>query len=181
MKKLKNELKTFLKNELVIDIFIIGSSIKDKFAPADIDLIVLFKEKDYKKIEDILYDIKNKTNIDNLHLEPVYIDNFFVSKISQSIIHEGYSIRHNKPLHKLLGFNAYSLFVFSLEKLPNIDKVRFAQTLYGRKNDGLLKNKGGKSLGKGAFLCPIEKTELFNEVLIKHKATFRVNRVFVND
>ena len=73
------------------------------------------------------------------------------------------------------------LFTFSLERLSNIDKVRFAQTIYGRNKDGLIKSQGGIFLGKGSFISPVEKTELFKEALTKHKATFKMRRSFIKD
>ena len=179
MKKLKGILKSFLKNKEIVDIFIIGSVLKEKFEPKDIDIIVLFRNKNYKMTGELTYSIKKNANIENLHIEPLIIDEMFQSKIFPSIIHEGFSIKSNKRISEIMGYKACSLFTFSLEKLNSIEKVRFAQTLYGRKNDGLLQKEGGISVGRGAFMSPIEKEEFFKEALNKQKVKFNIRRVFV--
>ena len=159
----------------------IGSALKNKFAPQDIDLIVLFREKNHQQIEETIYKLKKEFREYPLHIEPLEIDKLFESKIFFPFLHEGFSIKYSKPLSQVIGYSACSLFKFSLERLKNIEKVRFAQTVYGRKNDGLLQRERGTSLGKGAFMVPIDKEELFREVLVKFKVDFIVKRIFVKD
>lgn len=184
MKKLKQKLKKYLKNKLIADIFVIGSSIKDKFDFKDIDIIVLFREKDYKNMENIIYNMKKEIGIGNLHIEPLIVDSMFNEGIFASLIHEGISIRHDKNIGEIIGYKPFLLFMFSLEGLNNVEKVRFAQTLYGRdkfKKKGILQEEGGVSIGKGAFLAPISKEHIFRDMMIKFKVKFRVKRVFVKD
>src|SRR3989344_3286180 len=176
-KRLKKELKKYLKDKFVLDIFLFGSSVKEKLSPRDIDLVILVREKDYKKTEDLLYNIKNSLSIKNLHIEHLIIDDFLEKSISSSIIHEGISLRHNKRVTEMLGYEAFALFTFSLDNLTNVDKVRFAQTLYGRKNDGLVQKDKGRALGKGSFIVPIEKQNLFLDVLTKFKVKYKAERV----
>ena len=181
MKKLKIKLKKYLKNKIIADIFIIGSAIKDKTSPKDIDVIVLFKEKNYKIMQEIIYKIKKDIEMEQLHIEPLLVENMFKEKIFSSIIHEGISIRNNKNIGELMGYKPFSLFSFSLEKLDKIEKVRFAQTLYGRKGNGLLKEEKGRYLGKGVFIIPINKEELFREIMLKFKTKFNVKRILLKD
>lgn len=65
--------------------------------------------------------------------------------------------------------------------MTNVNKVRFAQTIYGRRNNGLLNKEKGKATGKGSFIVPIGKEELFREVLNRHKVSFEVKRIFIKD
>ena len=184
MKKLKTKLRDFIKTEHIIDIFIIGSVLKDKENPRDIDIIVLFRRRDYTTIEEVLYAIKKaleSSGIQNTHIEPLVADDLFTSKITRAILHEGQSIKNNKQLSQMLNVKAYSLFSFTLKRQTNVQKVRFAQALYGRKNNGLLKMAGGQQLGRGSFLVPVEKTEFFRELLKKHNVSFSLRRSFVND
>lgn len=181
MKSLKSRLKECLKNKLIIDIFIIGSYTKDKIEAKDIDLIVLFRERDYKKIEDIIYDIKQNLEIENLHIEPLIVDNFLKESIFSTVIHEGISIKHNKTISELIRYKSFVLFTFSLKKLKNIEKVRFAQAIYGRKGEGILKEEGGIILGKGAFFAPISKEHIFRDIMAKFKVNYDTRRVLVKD
>ena len=178
---MKIKLKKYLKNKIIADIFIIGSAIKDKIKPQDIDVIVLFKNKDYEIMQEIIYEIKKDIGIEQLHIEPLFVENMFKEKIFSSIIHEGISIRNNKNVGELIGYKPFSLFSFSLEKLEKIEKVRFAQALYGRKKNGLLKQENGKALGKGVFIIPINKEELFREIMLKFKTKFNVKRILLKD
>ena len=176
---LKKKLKTYLKNKLIIDIFFIGSFIKDKFEINDLDIIVLFREKNYKEIEKIIYEIKISLNIEGLHIEPLIVDNMFSEKIFSSLLHEGISIKYNENISKVIGYNPSLLFTFSLGNLNNLEKVRFAQTIYGREGKGLLNEEGGKMIGKGAFLVPIEKEHLFRDVMVRFAVKYEVKRIMI--
>ena len=62
MKKLEKSLKNFLKKEnRLVDIFLFGSAIKKKEIPSDIDIIALFRDKDYEKIRLVVE--KNKSPV----------------------------------------------------------------------------------------------------------------------
>ena len=178
---MKKKLKKYLKNKLIIDIFLIGSSVKNKIEPKDIDIVVLFREENFEKSSEIIYNIKEHLEIENIHIEPLITDRILSEKIFLPILHEGFSMKHNKNVSELLGVKSFSLFIFSLIGLKNIDKVRFAQTIYGRKGNGLLMQEGGRSLGKGSFIISINKEHLFREVMVKFKTKFEVKRIFVKD
>lgn len=167
MKKLKKSLKSLLKKEkFLVDIFIFGSVLKSKYQPRDVDLIILFREKNYKKIEEIIYQIKkigDKLKI-NLHSEPLIIDDIYNEKVYLSLLHEGYSIRNMKFISNMLNFKPYLLITYNLKDKKSSDKVRFSYALYGRKKgEGLLKTLSGKELGKGSILVPIDKESLIKE------------------
>ena len=178
--KLRKKLKNYLNNKSIIDILVIGSAIKSKFKPNDLDLIVLFRDNSGSS-ENLLYNIKKSIEIPNLHIEPLFIDDIFKSRISSSIIHEAISLKHNSSLSELLGYKSFSLFSFSLDKLPNVKKVRFAQTLYGRNKDGLLSKSKGQVLGKGAFIIPVETEELFKELMASFHVNYKVFRVLIKN
>ncbi len=181
MVKLKQVLKKHLKNNIA-DIFIIGSSIKNKLKPNDLDLIVLFKEKNLKQVEDNLFEIKEGLDfIKSVHIEPIFADSMFSEGIFLTLMHEGFSIRYSKPISDSLNLKSYSIFSYNLENLSKIDKVRFAQALYGRKGKGLLFESRGISLGAGSFMVDVGREELFKEFFIKWKVKYRRKRAFVSD
>ena len=188
MQKLKSQqimkLKSILKNKIkgnIIDIFIIGSSLKNKLMPRDFDLIVFFREKNLKEVAEKLFDIKESLWIKDIHIEPLFVDNLFEEKIILSILHEGFSVKKNKFLSEMINIKPYSIFSFNLENLSKVDKVRFAQTLYGRNKDGLLYVEKGISLGQGSFMVYVEKEEIFKELMKKWKINYKHKRAFVSD
>lgn len=178
--RLKKQLKKRLGNN-IIDIFIIGSSIKNKLSPRDIDIIMLLKEKSYKGIENDLFEISEDIKkLGEIHIEPLFLENIFSEKIFLTIIHEGISVRHGKKISELLKINSFALFSYSLKNLDKISKVKFAYALYGRKKDGILYREKGKPLGQGSFLVPTEKEEIFKELFKSWKVNYSSKRAFVN-
>ena len=181
MKKLRLNLKNFLKKEkFLVDIFLFGSALKGKEKPKDIDLIALVREKNYEKIEDILYQIKklgDRLNI-KLHIEPIVIDDIYTQKVYVSLLHEGFSIKHNKFLNELIGFKSLMLITYNLTNKSSSDKVRFSYALYGRKKgEGLLKSLKGKEVGKGAILVPVDKQEIIREFFKQWDVHIKEERV----
>lgn len=179
MWKLKLALKKHLGGN-VADIFLIGSSIKDKLEPRDIDVIVLFREKPGS--EDALFEIRESAAkfFRNIHVERVFPESMLKESVFLTMLHEGFSIRHKRPVSMLLGMKSVSLFSFKLENLKQGEKVRFAQALYGRKGDGLLSAEGGMQLGQGSFMVAVEREEIFRELMKKWGARFSARRAFVN-
>lgn len=169
-------------NKEIADIFIIGSSLKNKLSPEDLDILVLFKDRDLKKVGDYLFDVKESLKfVKNPHIEALFVESMLEEKIFLTILHEGFSIRSNKFLSELLGIKSYSLFSFSLSNLSKIDKVRFAQALYGRKKDGLLYSEKGIFLGNGSFMINVAREEIFKEFMKKWKVKPDIRRAYVSD
>lgn len=183
MKKLKLSLKSLLKKETFLaDIFIFGSALKSKEKPKDIDLIALFRNKNYEKIEDILYKIKKIGELlsINLHTEPIIIDNLHKEPIYKSILHEGFSIKNMQFLQDMLNFKSSLLITYHLKDKKASDKVRFSYALYGRKKgEGVLKSLNGKEIGKGAILIPISKQSIIEEFFKQWNIKYKEQRVSV--
>ena len=178
------KLRSILKNKIkenIIDIFIIGSALKNKISPRDLDLIVFFREKNLRDVEERLFEIKESLKIREVHIEPLFADEIFEESVTFNIFHEGFSIKKNKFLSEIVKLDSYSIFSFSLENLSKIDKVRFAQALYGRKKDGLLQKEKGIILGQGSFMINVEREEIFKEFMKKWKVKFERRRAFVRD
>jgi len=167
MKRLEEELRKLLKKEsFLVDIILFGSAMKSKERPGDIDACAIFREKNYEKIENILYEITNigKKMQLKLHCEPLVIDNIYKEPLYASLLHEGYSIHNRKALREMLKFESFILLTYSLKDKKPSDKVRFSYALYGRKKDGILHKIHGKEVGKGTVMVPIDKIEIIREL-----------------
>lgn len=146
------------KEKLIADIFVFGSAMKGKENPNDIDIIGFFKEKDYKAAEDILYKAKTAAGSIGiaLHTEPMFAEELF-QPVLLSVLHEGFSVRNNKPIKELLGVAPYFLISYVLAGKTPSEKVMFSYALYGRKKgEGLLAEIKGKEAGRGSILVPVE-------------------------
>lgn len=181
MKKLKKDLLSLLKKEkFLVDIFLFGSALKSKEKPNDVDIIALFRDKDYEQIESILYQIKKigETAETNVHAEPIIIDNLHKQKVYVSILHEGFSIKNMTYLSEMLGFKSFILLNYNLQNKTASDKVRFSYALYGRKKgEGILNSVQGMEAGRGAILVPISKHEIIKEFLKQWDVKYKEQRV----
>lgn len=166
----------------MVDIFLFGSVLKSKEKPRDVDIIALFRCKDLKKMEDVLYCLKkigDELKID-LHAEPIVVDNIFREKVYASVIHEGFSIKEMKFIRDMMGFRSYMLFTYNLENKKPSDKVRFSYALYGRKKgEGLLKNLKGEIIGKSSILVPVEKQEVMRNFFKNWNIEYKEQRVSI--
>lgn len=166
----------------MVNIFIFGSALKSKEKPKDIDLIALFRDKNYEKREDILYKIKKigETLSLNLHTEPIIINNLHKEPVYKSILHEGFSIRTMQFLHDMLNFKSFLLITYNLKDKNASNKVRFSYALYGRKKgEGILKSLNGRGIGKGSILVPIRKQGIIKEFFEQWNVKYKEQRVSI--
>jgi len=166
----------------LVDIFLFGSALKSKEKPNDVDLIALFRDKDYEKIEEILYKIKKigESLSVNLHAEPIIADNLHKEPVYISILHEGFSIKNMQFLNDMLSFKSFLLITYSLKDKKPSDKVRFSYALYGRKEgEGVLKSLDGKDVGKGSILVPISKQEIIKEFFKQWDVKYNEQRILM--
>jgi len=180
--KLRKSLKSLLNKErLLVDIFIFGSVLKGKNEPEDIDLVSLFRDKDYKLIEEVDYAIKkegDKLNL-NIHIEPLIVDNINTSEVYKNIIHEGFSIKNMNFVSKMIGFNPFLLITYNLRNKKPSEKVMFSYALFGRKKgEGLVKSLEGKELGKGSILIPIKNEAEIVSFFKQWNVEFNKQRIF---
>ena len=162
--------KKFFKEEKLFDIILYGSSMKGKDEPRDLDIVLVFFDEDFKKRLDISYEFKKKLpnelkfDVKGINIIDFYDAGFFAR---QGILIEGYSLVSGKKFSEKLGFKGYSLFSYTLKNLNN-KKTLFTYSLIGRgESEGMVKKVNGKSIGKGAFLVPIENSLLFEQFLEK--------------
>ena len=105
----------------------------------------------------------------------------FKEKIFLTILHEGISIKETKKVADIINLASFLLISFSLNNLNKTDKVKFAHALYGREKKGLLYSEEGRFLGQGSIMVPIEKEEIFKDLLKKWKVSYSSRRIFVNN
>jgi len=145
--KIKSELKNLIKEKNILDIIIFGSAAKGKLNPNDIDIAVISDNKN----------IKTELN-KKFHISIISIKDFFIKPIPliNTLLREGFSIKHNKPFSEIFNFENRTLFTYNLKKLSNSNKVKLVNILHGRNNKGLVENYNGKWLANQVFIAPVE-------------------------
>ncbi len=177
LRKLQNNSKALLKKnkKIIFDIVLFGSSVRGKYAPEDVDVAVIFREKiPRQKIDPILSQLKN------FHAEYFFLDEIYSEPVWSTLISEGFSLTKNKFLHEIVGMKSWFLFKYSLENLNPSEKMKFFHAVFGRtKGAGLLKELGGRSLGRGAIIVPLGNVDKMREILDRWKVNYNVEKILI--
>ena len=114
LKELRKWLKSEKADKAIFDIVLYGSAAKGKPKPADIDIIVIFREGSLKerlqKIQNIKKKLKVEINIDikGILLEELFQEQFFARS---GIILEGVSLFNGKPFSYEMDFEGFVFFL----------------------------------------------------------------------
>lgn len=184
LEHLESVCKKFSKKHNLFDIVLYGSAAKGKEEARDVDILLIFKEKKLKERTDISQELKEilhkrieKIDIKTINLEGLFEKGFLAR---QGILIEGYSLLHNIPLSKKLGFKGYALFTYNLKNLNHNEKTKFTYALIGRKSQGIIKQLNAEPLGKGAIIVPVENSLIFEDFLQKWKINYNKKNVLVS-
>jgi predicted nucleotidyltransferase len=167
--ELKSIRTFFRKNEKhVEDVVAIGSSVKGKLRPRDLDLILILKDNGEK-----VRLVGELSEIINAHISTVSLENLFKEPLWMAVVQEGFSVIHNRPVSEILGLESKVLFKLNLSNLEHKDRVRFNYALRGRSGgEGLLQGAGGEERGS-CLIFPTQKeseVELFLDLWkVKYK------------
>lgn len=110
-------------------------------------------------------------------------------KVSRSVISNGI-ILYGKYMQMPEKAKYYVIFKLDFENLKRKDKIKAWRQLYGYKQkgwkkeytkEGLVKESNGKRIDRGVILVPIEKKNVVEEFLKKHKITYTINEVWSDD
>ena len=171
LSKIKNKLKNLIKQKEILDIIIFGSAIKGKINPNDIDITIISNKKDINIKLDKYF-----------HVSIISIEDFFIKPISliNTLLREGFSIRHNKSFSEVFNFYNKTLFVYNLKKISNTNKVKLVNILHGRKDKGLVETYKGEWLANQVFLVPIENEKIFEELFLKFNIPFKRSYILIH-
>ena len=164
----------FLRFEEILDIIVFGSTIRGKDYPNDLDILIIFPKKINHEIEYQLRKDYEKLNLKIDLIAKTYNELFsahFLAK--ESIVHEGYSIKHKKMINSLLGYKGFVLFRYYLEKMNNSDRMRFYYSLYGRgKEKGVLDTYYSIKFSDSIILVPVEYCDQIKDFFYKKEIKF---------
>lgn len=166
------------------DILLFGSAVRGKMKPVDIDAAIIFScptklEEKLSTSQKVREKLGEEWQVIGMDLNDLTDENFLART---GIIAEGYSVKRDEQFGKLLGFIPTAIFTYSLENLSNNDRTRLKYALSGRKKgEGLLPKWGGKFLGKGCILVPIEFMDELKELFESFNVRFLVKKALVQE
>ena len=109
---------------------------RGKEKPNDIDLCIIINEKDEEKSLDLIDSLgklvdKNKEFKFQINIltEKQFLEG---NTLTKTLIKEGFSIKKNKKLAKVWGFDNRSIFIYTLKNFSNSKRVKFHYLLQGR-------------------------------------------------
>ncbi len=184
LKSLESISKKFSEKEKLFDIILYGSAVKGKDEPRDIDIVLIFFDKEIRERLDLAQNFKKylpktlRFDIQTLNVNDFFDVSYFAR---QGILTEGYSLVSRRKFSEKLGFKAYSLFSYTLSNLNHNQKTQFVYSLSGRgKEEGMVKKVEALVVGKGAFMVPIENTSMFEEFLEKWNLKYSKKNILVS-
>ena len=165
--QIKTKLKSLLSNKEILDIIVFGSVMKGKTEPRDIDIALITRNA---KIE----------NLEGFHVSILSPDDFFINppNLVNTLLREGYSLRHNKNFAEVYRFSNRVLFKYELKGMGPSEKVMFVNFLRGKKDGkGLVEENHGKWLANQIFVVPVENEFIFEKFFLNKKVKF--NKFYV--
>lgn len=172
----------FLKNrKSILDIILFGSAARGKDRPNDIDILILFKEKENM---DLSYELRKSLrdiNLDASVTGKTY-DGLFSTKFlpREDILSDGLSLISNKKLSDSFGYKAFMLFKYSLQGFNESKRMRFYYALEGRrKQKGMLKQLNGIKFTNAVVLVPIEVSDQFESFLNDWGLEIKKTRILI--
>lgn len=175
-KKFLKIINNFLKKPEVVDVLLVGSVIRGKEKPNDIDLFVIYSEN-AKNLIDLDYSLRKELKEISKDFEITgsrYSELFkpeFIAR--EAVLAEAYSFRTKKFFSQGLGYQNLVLFKYSLKELNKSKKMQFYYALHGRgKEKGLLKQNQCYKFSEGILLCPAINSETIKNFLERWKLKY---------
>jgi len=182
-KILESKSKTFYSQNKkeVLDILLFGSVIKGKSKPHDLDILIIFKEKNNI---DLIYKFRLMLESSvTLSVEVTGKSYFELFKktfvIREAILSEGYSLINHCFFSQGLGFVNKVMFHYNLKGKNKSERMRFYYSLHGRNTEGILKKLDAKKFMDTVILCPVEHQEEMREFFNHWKIEFKVIPILI--
>jgi predicted nucleotidyltransferase len=160
--------------ESVIDVLVFGSAVRGKEKPADIDLLILCRNKagtlDLGNQLRIALGKKGfKASITSKTYESLF-DPAFTAR--EAFLSEAYSLVLDRFISKGLGYEPVILFRYALKGMSKSERMRFYYGLHGRNSDGVLKLSGARKFSETIIAAPIERSEEIRAFLDHWKTAY---------
>ena len=165
----------WLERKEIDDLIVFGSVLKGKKDAEDIDIAVVFGEfseslwKDMNKAESKYH--FTRTSFSKLLEEPL---------LWQTLMHEGYSLKHNGMISDIIGIKPFFLFEYQLDNLTRVQRQTFSHSLYGSGGrDSFLKLINGQKLGDKKVTVPFDKSEEMRAFFDTWNMAYTVKRIWM--
>lgn len=182
-KKFKSKIRNFLKKheKEIIDIILFGSTIRGKRKPKDIDILILFKEK-----ENIDLNYELRKSLEKINLKAEIIGKTYKNMLStkflprEDILSDGFSLILNKKISQAFGYESFIMFKYSLKGFGASKRMMFYYALVGRRDKkGIIQELHGIKFTNAVVLVPLKNSALFEEFLNNWKIKTKKTRILI--
>jgi len=152
---------------------------------SDVDLLLVFRDK--LSLEDGWYEVTETTAKRHMFIQVVAItvDELKSSPLLSVVLREGKTLFSTKgfSLRELAKFKPYALVSYDLRSMAPDSKVKFVQTLQGRKSGkyayrGMLLELGGFKVGRNCLMLPQESLATLIDFLDKEGVAYFIRHVW---
>lgn len=179
-----NKIRTWIKKNKVLDVYVFGSFTRGKFKPRDIDLCILIRDSDEKNALNLISSLSKYTENINLktHISLLTEKEFVMgSTLTKTLMEEGVSLLKGKQLSSIIGYKSRSMFMYSLKTFNKSQRVKFHYALKGRYGRiGVLKEVNGELIANGAIVVPINNEDVFKDFLDVWKVNYKIERILLS-
>jgi predicted nucleotidyltransferase len=174
------------KIEGVIGVILFGSySRGDHDEGSDIDLLIIFKDKNALMNQNEIYKITAETDM-FFQAVALTLDELKNSTLLETALREGKIYQAKKELKKLFTttHKPYALISYTTVNLNPKERVTFAQELEGRREskytyNGLLQKIGGYKVGRGVIMIPLGNVRKITNHLEKKRVDYATRYVWM--
>jgi predicted nucleotidyltransferase len=188
--RLKSDLSRIVdaitKVEGVIAVILFGSRAKGRYYEySDYDLLVIFENDEimWKKRRE-LYENVGRLGLFTQVLtrtqkelwektEPTFL---------QEVLKNGITLYMRYPMHAPAFFqnlHPMAIVTYNLKALTQKEKMKVIYRLFGKqKIKGIVQRGGGRKLGDGCFIIPIEALEETSQILKEHNVKFEITKLY---
>lgn len=175
--RFKAEIRKFYRKNRkeILDIILFGSYIRGKESPRDIDLLIVFPEKENNEL---VYELRK--SLEKFHLNFEITGRLYKTMLSSSflpregILTEGYSLILNKKLSNAFGFQGFYAFIYTLRGFTDSQRMRFHYALYGRGTlKGMLRDTKSIKLTNTMVLVPVGDSDEFENFLKEWRVHYK--------
>jgi len=146
----------------ILDILLFGSVVRGKEQPADIDLLILYKNG--KGQIELSHQLRTTLEKKGFHASitsktyDALFDPAFTAR--EAFLSEAYSLVLDVYISKGLGYEPVVLFRYSLKTRTKSERMRFYYSLYGRNGGkGVLDANNSRKFSDTIIAAPIENSE----------------------
>ncbi len=169
------QLREICKEKEVIDVVLLGCSGKEK--TSKICLVIILKDNNHTK--NILLKVKDIFNRKQVKTDIKFLlaDDMFKDPLYLKLIQNGFSIKENKLINKLLNVETLILLTYDLKTLDHSKKTLFGYALKGRKGQkGFLDSLDGSAVGRNNVLIPINRLDELKEFLKTWQVEYSIQK-----